>query len=261
MCIRHKKFELLLTVLCLVACAVPVIVNGAIRDDYAYGRVHRSVDYLKMQRIAWPNLHDYVGIMEIYEEQALGERLDTNYKEILTEADKVPENLAMVFANRYENIAGIPAAKRAYEGLTGLTLVKGYGYWTGAVIRDEALYLFSPVAAGYVFLKQVPDTSVSLGLDGLFSESPALFKTYYLFSSAAGVLLVLLYLVRAVMERIAGEKSNGTALAITMVLIIVLVSLYATFVCVREYDYRNVLFMVMGWPAAVMALTERRKAL
>ena len=80
--IVRKKFNALFAAACIVAFLAPVIVNGAIRDDYAYGRVHRNVSFLCMQRVTWPRLFQF--------------------GEYYQDSDKVPENLAIKFAYELE---------------------------------------------------------------------------------------------------------------------------------------------------------------
>ena len=92
----------------------------------------------------------------------------------------------------------------------------------------------------------------------LFNGSPVVFKAYFIFSSVAAFLITLMYIAQFIGERVFGKKAPGSTMAIWLFGIIVLLSLYATLVCVREYDYRNALFMVVGWPVAAMVLTERR---
>ena len=259
--IRTKKFELLLTGLCVVAFVVPFLTNGAIRDDYAYGRVHRDFNLLAFQRVVWPNLSEYEELFEYLDEAYTGEKGGMDYRELLAEADRIPENLSMELAYKLEKRIGAGNANTIYRFFVNSALSRGFGYWGQAVVRDEVLYFFSPASSAVAFMKQKTDTSVPGGLSYVFEGSPMIFKIYFMFSSAVALLFTLMYIVKGIGERVIGKKEPGSALAFYLIGIIVLVSLYATFVCVREYDYRNVLFMIMGWPAAAMALTERRKNL
>lgn len=258
--ITRKKFEILLLAVCIIAFAAPVVTNNIIRDDYAYGRVHRTVSFLGLQRLAWPRMHDYPDSVKFIANYNLQEDTGeyTDYFGFLKEADKVPENMAMHFAYDFEHMIGAEAARRGYEEMVGITFSKGPGYWAPALVRDEILYLFSPISSAAVLIRHTPDTSVFSGLKLLFNGSPSAFKVYYIFSSVAAFLLTLMYIAKFIGERVFGKKALGSSMAVWLFGIIVLLSLYATLVCVREYDYRNVLFMIVGWPAAAMALTERR---
>jgi cytochrome c biogenesis factor len=94
----------------------------------------------------------------------------------------------------------------------------------------------------------------------MFKTAPEISKVYFVFSSMALAVLIALYVVAGVVK-VCRKEANKASATVSLLLIILLLSLYATLICVREFDYRNVLFMVVGWPAAVMALTERRDTL
>ena len=259
-CIARKKFEILLFVACIIAFAAPVVTNNIIQDDYAYGRVHRTASFLELQRLAWPRMHDYPDSVKFIVNYNLQEDTSeyTDYFGFLKEADKVPENMAMHFAYNFEHMIGAEAARNGYKEMVGITFSKGPRYWAPAILRDEILYLFSPISSAAVLIRHTPDTSVFSGLKLLFNGSPVVFKAYVIFSSVAAFLITLMYIAQFIGERVFGKKAPGSTMAIWLFGIIVLLSLYATLVCVREYDYRNALFMVVGWPAAAMVLTERR---
>jgi|GEM_PF-2322904 len=259
--LTRKKVQLLLIAIFVISTAVPALVNGYVNDDYAYGRVHRNISYLTLQRTAWPKLYEYAGFMPWLEETATGHESDKDYVSITMEADKLPENFAMVFAHELEEAVGPEAAKDIYRQLSQYATRKGFGYWGHEAVRDEILYLFSPASTALVYLKQRTDTSVQGALNLFLEKAPKLSKIYFLFSLTTGFLFTLMYIVKFIGERFIGKKETGMSLTFALLGIIVLISLYATFVCVRQYDYRNVLFMVIGWPAAAMALTERRKIL
>lgn len=253
--IRNKRVKVVLGVAMVLSFAIPVLVNGLIRDDRAYGRVHRSPEFLVMQRVVWPRVTEYKDYLNLWEESEIG----TTGNVSPAECDKIPENLSMDFAYKYEGLVGPESARSLYSTLIGRALKKGPGYWGYEAVRDELLYFLAPGTTAYVLLKSVPNTSVSSGLDYLFKESPAVFKTYYLFSAAVTAILTVLYLIQTFADVVSGRKLSGKLTALGLVAVILLISLYATFICVREYDYRNVLFMVVGWLTAVIALTERKK--
>ena len=253
--------QLLLIAVFVISTVVPALVNGYVKDDYAYGRVHRSIPFLALQRTAWPQLDDYAGFLKGFEEEATGHASENDYVSITTEANKVPDNFSLVFAHKLEEAVGPETAGGIYRQLVRYAMRKGFGYWGYEAVRDEILYLFSPASSALVYLKQRTDTSVPGALSMFLEKAPKLSKIYFLFSLTTGFLFTLMYIVKFVGERFIGKKETGMSLTFALLGIIVLISLYATFVCVRQYDYRNVLFMVIGWPAAAMALTERRKIL
>jgi len=257
----RKKFELFLALACIIAFIVPVTVNGAIRDDYAYGRVQRSVQFLSMQRTAWPRMHEYAEALTVYEMKFLGEKSGTDYTILTREADKIPGNVSSGFAYTFEMNVGKKAATGVYSDLTKRAIAKGFGYWGSEAIRDEALYFFSPVAAEVIYLRRESDTSVPIALDSLFGRASKTSRLFFLFSLTASFVFSLLYAVKGICERKTERRTSGVPFAASLLGIIVLISLYATLVCVREYDYRNVLFLVIGWPAAAMALTERKRTI
>ena len=256
-----RKFEVLLAAVCIVAFMVPVLMNGSIRDDYAYGRVHRTAHYLAVQRVVWPHVFESASVLQRSAEETVGMKEDMGYQQLGKESDKIPENLAFELGYKYEQLVGADNAQVAYRNLVKDSLAKGFGFWGREVIRDELLYFFSPVTATVAFLKQTTDTSVPCGLDFLFDKAPKTSKIFFIFSSWVSFLITLMYIVKGIGERVIGKKEPDLALAFTLLGMIALFSLYATFVCVRLYDYRNVLFMIIGWPAAAMAFTERRKTL
>lgn len=258
--IACRKFKAVLLLGVAVSFAVPAIVNGAIKDDMAYGRVRRSPEFLMMQRILWPKTMEYDSILSVWGGSDTEATKELRYHAMLADADQVPENLAMEFAYRYEKAVGVELAENHFYGLTKRALEKGPRYWAGEVIRDEALYLFAPASAAYMYLKRQTDTSLSSGLNFLFGESPKMSVAYFMFASAASVLLVILCIVKRIADKVLRKTVGRPAIVLSLLGIIVLASLYATFVCVREFDYRNVLFLIVAWPAAAMALTEHREA-
>ena len=259
--IVRKKFDVLLALAVIVAFLVPALVNSGIRDDYAYGRVHRSRGFLALQRTAWPRMFEYAGYIPDFEGFAIGHESGTDYISIMRESDKVPENLAMEVGYKYEHVVGYDHAQDAYWQITGYVMDKGFGYWGHEAIRDVVLYIFSPASAPVAFLKQKTDTTVPCGLEFLFKEAPKASKIYFLFSATATFLFTLMYIVKSIGERVIGQKAPGVSLGFVFLGIIVLLALYAAVACVRGYDYRNVLLTVILWPAGAVALTERKKAL
>ena len=256
-CVVRKRFEVVLLVLVAISVIMPVFVNRAIGDDRAYGRVHRSAEYLVMQRLAWSRMTEYGELAQAWLEYYAGGP-DAEYNLWLADADKVPEDLSLEFANRFEEAVGVENARDYYKTVSQYAWGKGLGYWAHDWVRDELLYLAAPASAAYAYLAKITDTSVVNGLNFMFRESPTIFKIYFLFASAALVVLIVLYICKCFIKPDGGRRVIGLPVAVSILAIIVLLSLYASLICVREFDYRNVLFMVVGWPAAVMALTERR---
>ncbi|MBR6307987.1 MAG: hypothetical protein IKR39_05210 [Lachnospiraceae bacterium] len=259
-CIADKKFKLLLLALIIVSFIVPVFTNRAIRDDRAYGRVHRSPEFLMMQRVAWPHMTTYEDLVEFF----VGWNIDNpnaDYSVWLSLSETVPENLATEFCYKYEELIGIGNADDNYKTITEHALLKGFGNWGPDLIKDELLYLGAPATTVGTYIFRVPGTSVVNGLNYMFNGAEKLFPMYFVFSGMALIVLMLLYIVKFVVSRISRSGKGSISVTVSMIAIIFLISLYATFICLRLFDYRNVLFMVAGWPAAVMALSERKEAL
>ena len=227
--IVRRKFDVVLAIACVLAFLIPALVNVGIRDDYAYGRVHRSTAFLALQRTAWPKMNEYAGFIGSFEEYGIGHKSGTDYVAVMREADKIPENLSMVFANKFEKTVGYEHAQTSYWQLAQYASGKGYSYWGKDTVRDEILYMFSPLSATVLYLKQKTDTSVPSGLDFLFRESPKAFKIYYLFSAVTMFLFTLMYVVKFLGERAIGKKEPGVMLGFALVGMILLLSLYATF--------------------------------
>ena len=259
--IMSRKFLILLAVVCVAGFVIPVLTNDLIRDNYAYGRVHRSIPFLTAQRTVWPEMSIQIGTVIKCTYEAGIDPDNYDFDLMLRETDKIPEKMAMEFGYKYEHIVGVSEAQKAYRALTKAALNKGVRYWGKSVLRDGLLYFFTPVTPAVAYLKQRSDTSVPRGLDYLFNGSAARYKIYFVFSSCAGFLFTLMYVVKGLGERAIGKKEAGASLGFFLLGLVVLVSLYATLVCVREYDYRNVLFVIVAWPAAAIALTERKKAI
>ncbi len=255
-CIARKKFEIVLLALVLVATVVPAVTNHFISDDKAYGRVGRTPAFLMMQRVVWPHMFDYSELANSWEAYYKGET-DIDYGYTMIDTARIPENLAMLFAYAFEESIGKENAQDFYETAVAYSLGKGFGFWARDVISDEVLYLLAPASASYAYVTRMTDTSVVNGLYYMFRVSPEISKVYFVFSSMALTVLIVLYIIACIIK--ARQKESKTvSTTVSLLLIILLLSLYATLICVREFDYRNVLFMVVGWPAAVMALTERR---
>lgn len=253
--IRNKRVKAVLAVLIALSFAVPVLTNGLIRDDKAYGRVHRSTEFLIAQRVVWPRIYENKVLVDFWEENALG----TTGSVSLIDCDRSPEKLSMEFGYRYEELTSVEDVRALYKLMYSNAFKKGFGYWGIDVVRDELLYFLAPGSTAFVLLKQFTDTSVSSGLNYLFREAPKVSKIYYIFSSTVMLLLTVLYLIKGVVDIIGRKKLPGKTAAFGLMALVFLFSLYGTFICVREYDYRNVLFMVVGWLTAAIVLTERKK--
>ena len=258
-CIVRKKFEIVLLTLVMVAAVVPAVTNHFISDVKAYGRVGRTPAFLMMQRVVWPHMFDYSELADSWEAYYKGET-GANYGYTMIDTSRIPENLAMSFAYAFENSIGSENAQGFYKTTVEYSLGKGFGFWARDIISDEVLYILAPASATYAYVTRMTDTSVVNGLYYMFKASPEISKVYFVFSSMALAVLIALYIIACIVKTRSKETKKVTT-AVSLLLIILLFSLYATLICVREFDYRNVLFMVVGWPAAVMALTERRDTL
>ncbi len=258
-CIVRKKFEVVLLALVLLAAVVPAVTNHFISDDKAYGRVGRTPAFLMMQRVVWPHMFDYSELADSWVAYYKGET-DVDYGYTMIDTARIPENLAMSFAYGFENSIGTENAQSFYKTTVEYSLGKGFGFWARDVISDEILYVLAPASAAYAYVTRMTDTSVVNGLYYMFKTAPEISKVYFVFSSMALAVLIALYVVAGVVK-VCRKEANKASATVSLLLIILLLSLYATLICVREFDYRNVLFMVVGWPAAVMALTERRDTL
>ncbi len=239
--VKKKKHALFFFLSVIAAFLICLEVNSNISVVYAYGNAEKSLSILLLQRTTQGHLNESSDIALVnYEVDTYGDML---------EADRIPENLFCAFGYNFENAVGAEGAKGLYRYLSKVSLSKGFGYYGRDIIKDFFLYLFTPFSVAYVCLKNVSGTLI---FNPLYSFSQGMnvnfARIYILFHMIMPALTVILALV-CLFKRIFIEKKRPAYLGLNIYIcyLMIINTLYATFICLRGYDYRNALLILAAF--------------
>lgn len=212
-------------------------INDAVTVSGSYGRGHRSVQFLMMQRLNWPDIQgDYVSLK-------LYQGVDLSAEGI--EASRTAEKLSTVWAFEMDKKLGEEGADDYYTYMYESALNHGPRAVIMPIIKDEAEYFFAP--AGCLFLTVSGEAS------------PALAKEIYLFERGGYGLFSLWITFSLVVSSVFGiigvikQFKECKKNLVAFLWIALCCSLYATMICVRGFDYRNILVIMAGWPLLILS--------
>ena len=239
--VKKKKHALFFILSIIAAFLICCEVNSNISVVYAYGNAEKSLSILLLQRTTLGHICENSQIVyDCYGEDFYGDMLG---------ADKIPEYLFCSFGYKFEQLAGAEKAQAMYEFIANRSISKGPGYYGRDIIKDFFLYLFTPFSVAFVCLKNVSGTLI---FNPLYSFGQGMnlnfVKIYMLFHMVMSALLVILTLVCLIKRIFAARKRPAyLGLNIYICYLMIINTLYATFICLRGYDYRNALFILAAF--------------
>ncbi len=205
-------------------------VNSFICTPYAYGRSAGSVSYYKMQRVVWPYVLEFNNVLKQY--------YDIDMQSELHEAEKNAEMLSY-FAGKLEMKLGAGAADEFYDRMSDVYYKHGIGYLLKPIVKDMGMAFFAPFTVPGRITGNASDPTFARVTYMLIGKCNFFFTMYIYFFAVSTAILSILAICRAITEK---------NLAVSMfVVLIFFVSLYSTFICTRDFDYRNVSFCLCGW--------------
>lgn len=212
-------------------------INNAVTVSGSYGRGHKSVQFLMMQRLNWPDIQsDYIALEQYHGLDFRTEGLN---------ASRTAEKLSTEWAFELEKSLGEEVADDYYTYMYESALSHGPKSVLLPIIKDEAEYFFAPL--GCLFLTVTGDAAPALAKEIFLLEK----EGYNLFSLWVAFSLVIssVFGIVGVIKQFKECKKNLFA----FLWIAFFCSLYATLVCVRGFDYRNVLAVMVGWPLLILS--------
>lgn len=223
----------------MLAAVICIPVNNRIATPGSYGRVERTVDYCAFQRIVWPDLFRYKYVTDEYYGE-LGEEM--------SHAIKIPERVAMEFANGIINYTDEKTLHFFYKYAIDDTLSKGMKYYAPSIVEDYVYYLFSPFSILKVFINKDSGTLIQSELSRFMFEMPAFSQMYFVFSILSCSLLALCWVVYAVIGAIKKWHIFDNGVLLITIYLMLFISAYETLFATRGFSYRNALFMIVMWP-------------
>lgn len=237
--IKRKSGSILLLFGLLLVFFVSTRVNDKISKPYAYGGVEHTVSFLKMKRLAQKDSSKLAEWMQVY--------FDEDFTESTQQADMIPEYYEFAFAYKLEKVIGNESANEFYDYMSEVSLSRGYGFWVKPIVKDFAYYFLSPLSVGYVYYTEQTDTLLFTPMSIFVAYFPRLSGFYFAFGIIS-LILVSVFAVFRLIKCISWIKY----LYVSFIL-----SIYATLICTRGYDYRNVLFVIVSGALASLSLYER----
>lgn len=212
-------------------------INGLVSTPGAYGRAEKTIEFLKMQRLSWPNIQrEYLSLEEYH---------NLEFKAQGVESSKVAEKLSTVFGYELERKLGKELTEAYFGYMTQKAVSHGPRAYLTPIVKDEIGYLFAPANCLYTLTFKSPEP-IFAKENYLFERNGYyVFSFYYFFSLISAVVLGL----AGIFKSLAKNRKN---LAVFL-WIAIWCSLYATLVCTRGFDYRNVCVIMAGWPLLILS--------
>ncbi len=238
--IKKKRHALFFILSVVAAFVITYEVNGLISVPYLYGNAEKSLSLMALQRLSVGHLNEVADVILVY--------YGGDWYGDMLSADKVPENLFKVFAYNFEQTFGLDSAKSLYEYLAKLSLAKGPGFYAWDIIKDFLLYLFTPFSVAYLCLRNVSGTLIFNPLYSFCEGMNLNFaKIYILFHLIMLALMVILTFICLIRRTNVKKRLPYMGLNIYIFWLMLINTLYATFICLRGYDYRNALFVMAAF--------------
>ncbi len=233
----RQRSGLALLAVTVFSITVSLGVNDIVSVPGSYGRAHKSVQFLLMQRLNWPDIqNEYIDLEQYYGLDFSSEGID---------ASRTAEKLSTVWGYNIVKSMGEEAADDYYAYMSERALKHGFRAVAAPIIKDEIGYFFAPVNC--LFLETIGDSSPAFVKNRflLVREDYGLFSLWVIFS----LLISSAFGITGVFRALKWCKKE---LAVFL-WIAFCVSIYATLICVRGFDYRNVLFIMAGWPLLILS--------
>lgn len=228
--IKRKKDAASLFGATLPVLVAFILVNSLVCVPHAYGRSVGSFSYYRMQRVVWPYVLEFNNVLKEY--------YGTDMKTEMHAAEKNAEMLDF-FAGKLEMQLGTEAAYEFYDRISEVYYKHGIGYLTKPIVKDMGQAFFAPFAVPIKFCGNSSDPTFARVTYMLVGKSNLFFKMYIYFFAISTLILAGMAVLRAVVK-----KDSAICL---FFLAAVCCSLYSTFLCTRDFDYRNVVFCLCGW--------------
>lgn len=212
-------------------------VNDLVTVSGSYGRVHKSVQFLAMQRLVWPDVQgDYLELKQYH-------GIDLELESV--EASRTAEKLNTKFAHKLEEGLGKEAADGYFDYMSWKALQHGVRAVLIPIVRDELGYFFAPVNC--FCLETMGDSSPAYAKNRflLTREWYGLFSLWVTFS----ILISSVFGIAGIFRSLKWCKKN----LFVFLWITFCCSMYAALFCVRGFDYRNVLVLMAGWPLLILS--------
>lgn len=234
---ERQRSSFILLAVTIFSFAVSFGINSMVTDSGAYGRAEKSVEFLLVQRLNWPNIQGEVFSLHFYQKLDFGEES--------VDASRTAEKFSTIWAYNLEKRLGKENADAYYTYMYKSALQHGVKAVLAPIIKDELGYFFAPMNCLYIETVGEPAPSFAKAKFVFEKEEYGLFSLWFTFS----LLISSVFGIVGVFKSLKWCKKNLLA----FLFIALCCSLYATLICIRGFDYRNVSVIMAGWPLLILS--------